>query len=81
MCITENLGLDKNDIIKDKLIDTFSYLLPSDTWQKEIPAIIDECHGEIISGMYRDTCPGQSMLHCIMNQLVDVSNLCYFKGN
>ncbi|XP_045533642.1 uncharacterized protein LOC123720869 isoform X1 [Pieris brassicae] len=67
-CINEKLNLTDELPPKDVYSATINSLFPSE-WREVAESAVDSCYGNITK-TYTNTCPGQALMHCVVDHLV-----------
>ncbi|XP_075975463.1 uncharacterized protein LOC142976113 [Anticarsia gemmatalis] len=68
-CINTKLGLPNALPPKDTTKAILTQLLPPGAWQSVVDTVLDNCY-ENRTKRYTNTCPGQALLHCVVDQLI-----------
>ncbi|KAJ8723513.1 hypothetical protein PYW08_003425 [Mythimna loreyi] len=69
-CISTKLGLPDSLPSREESEVIFRRVLPEGPWQDVIANVLDNCY-ENRARRFTNTCPGQALLHCVVDQMID----------
>lgn len=70
-CINTKLGLPNSLPPREQFDIALRSLLPEGEWQDVVNKVLDTCYGHH-PRMYTNSCPGQALLHCAVENLIEV---------
>ncbi|XP_022828197.1 uncharacterized protein LOC111357651 [Spodoptera litura] len=69
-CINTKLGLEDSIPPKDQSVAVLRQLLPQGPWQDVVENVVEHCYVNR-SRRFTNTCPGQALMHCLVDQMID----------
>ncbi|KAJ0183115.1 hypothetical protein K1T71_001091 [Dendrolimus kikuchii] len=69
-CINNKLGLPDALPPREQYTVVLRGLLPDGAWQNVVERTLDGCYGNR-TRRYTNTCPGQALAHCVVDQLIE----------
>ncbi|XP_035450532.2 uncharacterized protein LOC118276362 isoform X2 [Spodoptera frugiperda] len=69
-CINTKLGLEDSLPPKEQSVAVLRQLLPQGPWQDMVESIVEQCYVNR-TRRFTNTCPGQALMHCLVDQMID----------
>lgn len=69
-CISTKLGLPDSLPSREESETVFRRVLPEGPWQDVIGDVLENCY-ENRTRRFTNTCPGQALMHCVVDQMID----------